>query len=76
MLKKGCISVGCNDSGMPVYAASLTAPTSAFLNIPIQQHIQGAVNIPLKEMKARIAAGVPDKNDTAKLYCNSGRQSG
>lgn len=27
-------------------------------------------------MKARIATEVPDKTDTVKLYCNSGRQSG
>lgn len=32
--------------------------------------------IPLKEVKERIATAVPDKNDTVKVYCNAGRQSG
>ncbi len=35
-----------------------------------------AINIPLKEVKERIATAVPDKNDTVKVYCNAGRQSG
>lgn len=26
--------------------------------------------------KERIASAVPDKNDTVKVYCNAGRQSG
>lgn len=39
-----------------------------------QEHVQGAINIPLKEVKERITA-VPDKNDTVKV-CNAGRQSG
>lgn len=41
-----------------------------------QEHIQGAINIPLKDIEARITTEVPDKNDSVKLYCNSGRQSG
>lgn len=41
-----------------------------------QEHVQGAINIPLKEVKERIATAVPDKNDTVKVYCNAGRQSG
>lgn len=30
----------------------------------------------MKEVKERIATAVPDKNDTVKVYCNAGRQSG
>nr|WP_283387186.1 thiosulfate sulfurtransferase PspE [Escherichia coli] len=41
-----------------------------------QEHVQGAINIPLKEVKERIATAVPDKYDTVKVYCNAGRQSG
>ena len=41
-----------------------------------QEHVQGAINIPLKEVKERIATAVPDKNDTVNVYCNAGRQSG
>lgn len=41
-----------------------------------REHIQGAINIPLKEIKSHIETVVPDRNDTVKLYCNSGRQSG
>lgn len=36
-----------------------------------QEHVQGAINIPLKEVKERIATAVPDKNDTVKVYCNA-----
>ena len=39
-------------------------------------HVEGAVNIPLADLKTRIAAEVPDKNDTIHVYCNVGRQSG
>ena len=74
MLKKGVLSLALV-IGMPVYAAE------HWIDVRVpeqyqQQHIQGAVNIPLKEIKARIVTEVPDKNDTVKLYCNSGRQSG
>lgn len=74
MFKKGVLALALV-IGMPVYAVE------HWIDVRIpeqyqQQHIQGAVNIPLKEMKTRIAAEVPDKNDTVKLYCNSGRQSG
>ena len=40
------------------------------------KHVDGAVNIPLADLKTRIAAEVPDKNDTIHVYCNVGRQSG
>ena len=74
MLKKGVLALALV-IGMPVYAAE------HWIDVRVpeqyqQQHIQGAVNIPLKEMKARIAAEVPDKNDTVKLYCNSMRLHG
>jgi phage shock protein E len=41
-----------------------------------KEHVDGAVNIPLADLKTRIAAEVPDKNDTIHVYCNVGRQSG
>lgn len=41
-----------------------------------KEHVVGAVNIPLADLKTRIAAEVPDKNDTIHVYCNVGRQSG
>ncbi|MBA7801267.1 thiosulfate sulfurtransferase PspE [Citrobacter freundii] len=61
--------------GMPVFAAE------HWIDVRVpeqyqQEHVQGAVNIPLKDLKAHIASEVPDKTDTVKLYCNSGRQSG
>ena len=74
MLKKGVLALALV-IGMPVFAAE------HWIDVRVpeqyqQQHIQGAVNIPLKEMKARIAAEVPDKTDTVKLYCNSGLHAG
>ncbi|KJT83558.1 thiosulfate:cyanide sulfurtransferase [Salmonella enterica subsp. enterica serovar Heidelberg str. 77-1831] len=60
---------------MPLYAAEYWID----VRIPEQyqrEHIQGAINIPLKEIKSHIETVVPDRNDTVKLYCNSGRQSG
>ncbi|AUV55322.1 thiosulfate sulfurtransferase PspE [Raoultella planticola] len=39
-------------------------------------HVEGAVNIPLKQLDARIGEVAKDKNDTLHLYCNTGNQSG
>ena len=39
-------------------------------------HVEGAVNIPLKELDARIGEVAKEKNDTLHLYCNTGTQSG
>lgn len=74
MLKKGVLALALF-IGMPVFAAE------HWIDVRVpdqyqQEHIQGAVNIPLKDLKAQIASVVPDKTDTVKLYCNSGRQSG
>ena len=41
-----------------------------------QTHVQGAVNIPLKQLEERIGEVTQDKNDTLYLYCNTGNQSG
>lgn len=41
-----------------------------------QSHVQGAVNIPLKQLEQRIGEVTQDKNDTLYLYCNTGNQSG
>lgn len=41
-----------------------------------ETHVQGAVNIPLKELSQRIGEVIQDKNDTLYLYCNTGNQSG
>ncbi|BBQ83651.1 thiosulfate sulfurtransferase PspE [Klebsiella sp. WP7-S18-CRE-02] len=41
-----------------------------------ETHVQGAVNIPLKQLAARIGEVTQDKNDTLYLYCNTGNQSG
>lgn len=41
-----------------------------------ETHVQGAVNIPLKELSQRIGEVTQDKNDTLYLYCNTGNQSG
>ena len=38
-----------------------------------KEHVVGAVNIPLADLKTRIAAEVPDKNDTIHVYCNVGQ---
>ena len=64
MLKKSVLALALV-IGMPVYAAE------HWIDVRVpeqyqQQHIQGAVNIPLKEIKARIVTEVPDKNDTVK----------
>lgn len=40
------------------------------------EHLDGAINIPLKQLKEEIAAQVRNKDDAVHLYCNSGRQSG
>ena len=74
MLRKGVFALALL-IGLPVFAAE------HWIDVRVpeqyqQEHIQGAVNIPLKDLKAHIASEVPDKTDTVKLYCNSGRQSG
>ncbi|MEG0100039.1 MAG: thiosulfate sulfurtransferase PspE [Citrobacter sp.] len=74
MLRKGVFALALL-IGLPVFAAE------HWIDVRVpeqyqQEHIQGAVNIPLKDLKAKIASEVPDKTDTVKLYCNSGRQSG
>jgi phage shock protein E len=74
MLRKGVFALALI-IGLPVFAAE------HWIDVRVpeqyqQEHIQGAVNIPLKDLKAKIASEVPDKTDTVKLYCNSGRQSG
>lgn len=74
MLKKGIFALALFVA-MPLYAAEYWID----VRIPEQyqrEHIQGAINIPLKEIKSHIETVVPDRNDTVKLYCNSGRQSG
>ncbi len=38
-------------------------------------HVEGAVNIPLKQLDRRIGEVAKDKNDTLHLYCNTGNQS-
>lgn len=73
MLKKGIFALALFVA-MPLYAAEYWID----VRIPEQyqrEHIQGAINIPLKEIKSHIETVVPDRNDTVKLYCNSGRQS-
>ncbi|AWH89565.1 thiosulfate sulfurtransferase PspE [Limnobaculum parvum] len=40
------------------------------------EHIAGAINIPLRQLKEQIASQISNKDDTLHLYCNSGRQSG
>ncbi|WP_224688373.1 thiosulfate sulfurtransferase PspE [Escherichia fergusonii] len=74
MFKKGLFALALAFS-VPTFAAEHWID----VRIPEQyqkEHIEGATNIPLKDVKARIAEVVPDKNDTVKLYCNGGRQSG
>ncbi|EAO8907181.1 thiosulfate sulfurtransferase PspE [Salmonella enterica] len=74
MLKKGIFALALFIA-MPLYAAEYWID----VRIPEQyqrEHIQGAINIPLKEIKSHIETVAPDRNDTVKLYCNSGRQSG
>ncbi|HFM3826857.1 TPA: thiosulfate sulfurtransferase PspE [Escherichia coli] len=70
MFKKGLLALTLVFS-LPVFAAEHCVPEQYQ-----QEHVQGAINIPLKEVKERIATAVPDKNDTVKVYCNAGRQSG
>lgn len=74
MFKKGLLALALVFS-LPVFAAE------HWIDVRVpeqyqQEHVQGAINIPLKEVKERIATAVPDKNDTVKVYCNAGRQSG
>lgn len=74
MFKKGLLALALVFS-LPVFAAEHWID----VRVPEQyqhEHVQGAINIPLKEVKERIATAVPDKNDTVKVYCNAGRQSG
>ncbi|MEL0552160.1 thiosulfate sulfurtransferase PspE [Klebsiella sp. B345] len=41
-----------------------------------ETHVEGATNIPLKQLEARIGEVTKDKDDTLHLYCNTGNQSG
>lgn len=63
-LKKGLLALALVFS-LPVFAAE------HWIDVRVpeqyqQEHVQGAINIPLKEVKERIATAVPDKNDTVK----------
>lgn len=74
MLKKSVLALALV-IGMPVYAAE------HWIDVRVpeqyqQQHIQGAVNIPLKEIKARIVTEVPDKNDTRNSIATPGVNQG
>ena len=65
MFKKGLLALALVFS-LPVFAAE------HWIDVRVpeqyqQEHVQGAINIPLKEVKERIAV---------KVYCNAGRQSG
>lgn len=69
MFKKGLLALALVFS-LPVFAAE------HWIDVRVpeqyqQEHVQGAINIPLKEVKERIATVVPDKNDTVKVYCNA-----
>ncbi|GDR49925.1 thiosulfate:cyanide sulfurtransferase [Escherichia coli] len=69
MFKKGLLALALVFS-LPVFAAE------HWIDVRVpeqyqQEHVQGAINIPLKEVKERIATAVPDKNDTVKVYCNA-----
>lgn len=73
MFKKGLLALALVFS-LPVFAAE------HWIDVRVpeqyqQEHVQGP-SIFLKEVKERIATAVPDKNDTVKVYCNAGRQSG
>ena len=73
MFKKGLLALALVFS-LPVFAAE------HWIDVRVpeqyqQEHVQGAINIPLKEVKERIATAVPDKNDTVKVYCNAGNDS-
>lgn len=73
MLKKGVFALAFFIA-MPLYAAEYWID----VRIPEQyqrEHIQGAINIPLQDITSHIETVIPDRNDTVKLYCNSGRQS-
>ena len=65
MFKKGLLALALVFS-LPVFAAE------HWIDVRVpeqyqQEHVQGAINIPLKEVKERIATAVPDKNDTVKV---------
>ncbi|RIE55672.1 thiosulfate sulfurtransferase PspE, partial [Shigella dysenteriae] len=69
MFKKGLLALALVFS-LPVFAAE------HWIDVRVpeqyqQEHVQGAINIPLKEVKERIATAVPDKNDTVKVYCGN-----
>ena len=38
-------------------------------------HLQGAINIPVQNIRAAITAASPDKNAPLHLYCRSGRRA-
>ncbi len=64
-VKKGLLALALVFS-LPVFAAE------HWIDVRVpeqyqQEHVQGAINIPLKEVKERIATAVPDKNDTVKV---------
>ncbi|STE86492.1 phage shock protein E (rhodanase-like protein) [Escherichia coli] len=59
MFKKGLLALALVFS-LPVFAAE------HWIDVRVpeqyqQEHVQGAINIPLKEVKERIATAVPDK---------------
>lgn len=74
MLKKSLLLASLLLSVLPAWA------TEYWIDVRVpqqyeQQHIQGAVNIPLSSLQAQISQIVESKTDTIHLYCNTGRQS-
>lgn len=75
MFKQTAIAAVFLAVSAPIFAAEYWID----VRIPEQyqrEHVQGAVNLPLKDIEKSINEYVPDKTATVYVYCNSGRQSG
>ena len=60
MFKKGLLAPTLVFS-LPVFAAEHWIDVRVPEQYQRKEHVQGAINIPLKEVKERIATAVPDK---------------
>ncbi|MGL6070769.1 rhodanese-like domain-containing protein [Craterilacuibacter sp.] len=63
-----------------LFAASLALASPLVIDVRspaefAQEHVQGALNLPLDSIARTIARSAPDKSAPIALYCRSGRRS-